>query len=203
MKNNIRALAISFCCMLALLGTFLALKFLSSEDDDKKKSHLTAGTDESVSSISLIKTEIKEIKEIAVKNQDSEFKIEVVDDGDEPNFKLEALEKAGKSPSKDLVKYLAQDLCNFSASKIISENPQDDEKYGLKEPKATIKVSFKDSTSKTLLLGENTSFDSGAYLKIDEEDKIYLISMSDASIFLNTPENYAEVEKEHSDKNSP
>ncbi|MDR1467257.1 MAG: DUF4340 domain-containing protein [Oscillospiraceae bacterium] len=193
MKDNTKILVISFCCAAVLLAGFICLKFLFPEDDNNKDNpNMIPQENETISSVSIIKTEIKNIKEITIKNQTLEFKIESLSESNEPDFRIENLEKNGKKVSKDLVKNLFEEVSNFSANKIVSENLEDFEKYDLKQAKASITINFRDSTSKTLLLGANTAFENGAYLRVDGENKVYVISLGDAGSFSSSPENYSE-----------
>lgn len=62
------------------------------------------------------------------------------------------------------------------AEKIVTEKEDDISVYGFLNPLATVTVSLKDGSKKVLQIGDKTIDSSGNYIKLSDEDKIYIKS---------------------------
>ncbi|MDR3179203.1 MAG: DUF4340 domain-containing protein [Oscillospiraceae bacterium] len=204
MKGFTRVLIISSFSTLLLLFSFLYLKFfVLKEDSDTVSSQST-----SISSVPLTKNDAKDIFEIDIKNELFNFKIKAKSEDEDTDFEIEELEKNGGKVSKDLVKRLFKNFSNFSAIKIVSENSDDLQQYGLdnlEKVRVSTIVKYRDSKEKVFCLGKETVFGDGFFLKIDSDPKVYVISKVDSAMLLSRPESYAEkpkVEKPSSENSS-
>ncbi len=62
------------------------------------------------------------------------------------------------------------------AEKIVTEKEDDVSVYGFSNPLATVTISLKDGSKKELQIGNKTIDSSGNYIKLSDEDKIYIKS---------------------------
>ncbi|MEG0230033.1 MAG: DUF4340 domain-containing protein, partial [Oscillospiraceae bacterium] len=67
-------------------------------------------------------------------------------------------------------------IANLSSQKLIAESTDNITQYGLDNPQTKIKFKFKNEDERTLLIGNISPDDKGAYMKFADDDKIYLSS---------------------------
>ncbi len=84
----------------------------------------------------------------------------------------------------DALYRLENRLKDFLASRILEENTDDLQKYGLDNPKATISFKLNDGTENTLLIGEMTASKVQYYAKDSAREQIYILGSYDVENFL-------------------
>lgn len=186
MKKNIKIL-IAFVAILAIL--IAALIFILSSP--KKNDSETVEPDGSINLSKIFNNEINDIASINIKNSGGEFTISATFENDNIIYNLEPSDPT-KQPSQSIIKTSISELINLIPSKKVEEKTDNLNKYGLDTNLNTIKVNFKDNSSKTLILGNEAPLALGNYLKISEDDSIYLLAKANTEIFTNPKEFYME-----------
>lgn len=78
---------------------------------------------------------------------------------------------------KDKSDSLAYDCSNLVASKTVNSKNNPDSDYGLDKPRATVTISFSDGSKKTIKVGNTVPGVESAYVRIDDQSKIYVVSL--------------------------
>ncbi len=76
---------------------------------------------------------------------------------------------------QDAVTSLTGNLTSLTADKVIDDKATDLKPYGLNDPTLDITVSRKDGKTDELLVGDNTPSDSGAYAKLPNDPRVFLV----------------------------
>ncbi|NLM47562.1 MAG: DUF4340 domain-containing protein [Epulopiscium sp.] len=84
---------------------------------------------------------------------------------------------------QDKVNDLAYSFAVIFAERIVEENPQDLEKYGLKSPVATVKAFFDDGDTREYYLGNKTPEGTTYYLMKKDDPKVYTVWMNHGENF--------------------
>ena len=92
---------------------------------------------------------------------------------------------------KHLKAMLFDTLINLKPTQII-EGAEDLSTYGLTESNAELTITFENNEKIMLFLGDDAPLSKGAYMKISDDSKVYLISQADKEIFLNEQSFYQE-----------
>ncbi len=120
--------------------------------------------------VDVLRLNYDDIVKIQVKSQEDEFVI--LKDKDTISVNGLSDVKTHVENIKSFVK-----ACSYIyAEKIVSTSSEDNKIYGFENPSATIIITLKDGTNKTVYIGDNTLDSSGSYLKLADEDKIYIKS---------------------------
>ncbi|HHT88839.1 MAG TPA: DUF4340 domain-containing protein, partial [Clostridiales bacterium] len=77
--------------------------------------------------------------------------------------------------NKYYVSYLINIIDSIRAERVVNENPEDLSLYGLDSPKAIIKGSQPDGKTVALMIGEKTTAGDGHYVKLENDDTVYLV----------------------------
>ncbi len=76
---------------------------------------------------------------------------------------------------QDAVTSLTGNLTSLTADKVIDDKATDLKPYGLNDPTLDITVSRKDGKTDELLVGDNSPSDSGAYAKLPNDPRVFLV----------------------------
>ena len=153
--------------ILLLLGAFLAVCFMMPGE---KTPQVVENSE--IETVNVFSVDSELVTKISVKSQEEEYYI--TKNGDEWTLSGES----GLNVSKTKMQSLVYVTSSVSATKIISENSQDAEKFGFNVNSSSITVYTRDGNSKTLLIGDTTLDKENVYIKLSDEDTIYLKSAS-------------------------
>ena len=153
--------------ILALVGAFLAVYFVMPGEETPP-----VVENSEIETINVFNVDSDSVTKISVKSQEEEY--DVTKSGDEWILSGES----GLNISKTKLQSLIYVASSVSATKIVSENPQDAEKFGFDESSKSITVYTKDGNQKTILIGDETLDKENVYIKLSDGDTIYLKSAS-------------------------
>ena len=113
---------------------------------------------------------LQEISQVRMTGSQGEYTLE---NTGESNFSIEALGEAPVNETQlDLLLNCVQAP---QVSRVVSQQPEDLEQYGLSEPQAQVEIRYTDDSSLTLLLGGEAPQSAGVYLKTGDGDTVYLM----------------------------
>ncbi len=153
--------------VLALLaGGLIIVKNLPDSEEEQ----IDTPDNQTVEYIDVLRISTDDIIKISVSTQESSYTVSK--DGsnltlsDSQNLKI----------NKQALQSLVSSCSYIYAEKLVTENNEDATLYGFSEPKATISVVLKDGTEKVVQIGKETIDSSGSYIKLADEDKVYIKS---------------------------
>jgi len=186
---------LSSSIFIILLTVFFSLKYILPEK--KEENQVLNQENKTDALIELAKSDIKEIQEIIIKNKDSEFEIIKNLNEDKIEYSVTGLE-TGQEVNQGSAENVFKKFSNFIAKKIVLEKTEDLTQFGLENPRAEIIVNYTEESgkeSKIFFLGADVDFSSDSYLKLKDDDKIYLVSFSEKSVFLSAKKDYVKKEE--------
>jgi len=117
--------------------------------------------------------------------EDEDDKEDKDDAGDKKEVEYEevwvASEPEGMKINQSKIGSITYAVSSLDATKLIEENASDLAQYGLDKP-ATISVKLENNEVKTVEIGNRTPSDSGYYVKLKGESKVYVISSYDGGL---------------------
>lgn len=120
----------------------------------------------------------KAVEEIRIISQDGEVLFAKKQDG------WAMIEPRPYKVDAGTVNSLENRLKDFLASRILEEDSEDLQRYGLDKPTATISFKLDDGTENTLLIGEMTASKVQYYAKDSAREQIYILGSYDVESFL-------------------
>ncbi|MDQ5983339.1 MAG: hypothetical protein RUMPE_00348 [Eubacteriales bacterium SKADARSKE-1] len=173
-----------------ILGLLLGVFFLVVSIPPSKEPNTSSS--ETVNTISpFLENTSYNISSVVVENNSEEFAIEVLNQDGKRVYNIDNSDP-NKTPSQSILQTFMGELINISSIQIVENDTTDLKKYGLEDESAKITVNFADGTNKVFKLGNEAPLSIGYYLRINDENTVYLISKSNAEIFLNNKEFYFE-----------
>lgn len=165
MKKQLKYIIITLCAAVVLgLAAFAASVLIpDSQTGDGESSKLSQ-------TVKIYDKEDTSAVMFTVTNQYGVYELKRKDSG---NFYIEDLE--GFNVSQTYLNSFANTFSSVTAKKLVTEQPEDLSLYGLDEPEASVKAEFSDETL-TLLIGDTEATTNGYYCKLENSDRIYLIS---------------------------
>jgi len=156
MKRSTK-LIIGLAVLAVVIGAYFGVKFLTQEDTPTTEdtSIVLYETDSDVTRI-----QINYDGEEIVLEKGSEWALQ----GDS-EFEL----------NTETIDLMVSDLSQITATRLISEEPEDITQFGLDEPQCTIEFCVNDSVTK-ILIGNYNQNVSGYYVQMDGESPVYLMS---------------------------
>lgn len=85
---------------------------------------------------------------------------------------------------------LLMDCSQIRALQLINEETYDLDSYGLKNPKTTVQIKYKDGTQTTLNIGNNAPMSAGVYVNLANTSRVYLFALDSTDSFENTKFDY-------------
>lgn len=153
--------------ILVLAGAFCAVYFMMPNEEvpqvEEKKETET---------ISVFSCDSDSISKITVKTQDEEYEIS------KSGKDWQITGENGLNISKSKIQSLVYTVSSVSATKIISENPADAEKFGFDDTSSVVTIYTNDGNQKSIIIGDATLDKENAYIKLGDADTIYLKSAS-------------------------
>lgn len=185
MKKQITSIVVGCGIVVVLIVLLILVSSMPSKNDKKE-------TSSSNSSVSILSTVPENISNIEIKNASGEYNIKIENQDDTVVYSVDSLDES-QSLSKDKIDSTINVLSKLGATEVVEENSEDVSKFGLDSPRASVRLTFTDQTEKTLYLGDDAPFNAGTYLKLDDENKIYLITTQSSRVFLNSCNSYVDM----------
>ena len=181
MKSKVKFIIIIAAVLLILCGAMVVLLLTKPADEE------TDSTDDSSSSPTstlLYDKNPRDINTLTITNATSSYKVERVGEGDEAMWTI--FEYLSAPVDGNMIDKLLKSAATMTAQKVASENAADLSIYGLDKPQAEFKAELTDSSKTVIdvLIGNVTPLSSQVYMCFKGENKVYTVSSSDVSCFL-------------------
>lgn len=191
MKKQIKYIIIAGVLLIVLIGALIFMLTLPDQENDSSSTSSDTAT-------TLIEQVSSNIEQITVKNSGGEYTLLVynaqVENSVESNGET-SIETTTETVytmqgyedyfvDKENVDSLAYDCSNLFSSKTINSKNNSDSDYGLDKPRAVVSVRFSDGSTKTVKVGNNAPGDEGVYVRMGDEDKIYLVAVDSVESML-------------------
>ena len=190
MKKQIQNIIIASVILAILLGTF----FLIASLPKSEKSDI-ASSEKTNTFAPFLENNTDNISSVFVENSNGNFTVEISRQDGKPICNIGNIEPNKTSSQSSLQTFMGE-LINISPVQTVESSTTDFKKYGLEKESAKLTVNFADGTNKVFKLGNEAPLSIGYYLRINDESTVYLISTSNAEIFLNNKEFYTEDTKQ-------
>ncbi|MBQ3181235.1 MAG: DUF4340 domain-containing protein, partial [Clostridia bacterium] len=151
--------------VLALLAGGLVLV---KNQPDNEEEHIDKPNNQTVEYIDVLRVSTDDILKISVSTQESSYTVT------KNGSKLTLSDSENIKIDKQALQSLVNSCSYIYAEKLAVEKADDVSLYGFFEPKATISVALKDGVNKVLHIGNQTIDGSGNYIKLSDDDKIYI-----------------------------
>ncbi len=161
-----RNLIILFVVIAALVGGIIAVYKLDTSKEEPTPSETPVSD-----TITVFNVDSDAITKVSVKTEESEYYV-TKSDG-----KLTLSNSAGLRLSENKLQSLIYSCSAVSATKEVSKNPEDAHKYGFDNVTKSVTVHINDGTEKTILIGDMTLDNKNAYIKMADDDAVYLKSI--------------------------
>lgn len=79
---------------------------------------------------------------------------------------------------------IANDAASLEFTKIVSVNGKEDKEFGFEKPRATVKITYEDKSSATVVVGAKAPTNAGVYIKFGTNNAIYLVEETAVDSFL-------------------
>jgi hypothetical protein len=155
---------------LALAALLAALVFLKDKPQEE-----TAENNET-KSIELLKVDKEKIQKVSVKSTKGNYDLKKSGD-------TWTIEGASFKIDQDAVDNILNSLTTITADRLIKENSSELEEYGLKEPEVIVTVELIDGRSKEIQLGNTSPSGESSYIKVKENNNVYLANSYAVSNF--------------------
>ncbi len=190
MNKNLKAV-IACTGILALAGGGYAALMLTDNAPDSQTS--TSDSPIAEKPAPILEGEKTDLVSITAKNQNGGF--EAVssgknDDKGEPVFEVKGLD--GLKQNDTVLTSLLNASSNLVCDSVVAEGEKDLDKYGLKDPMASVSIKLKDG-EKVLLIGSESPQEGETYCMMQGGDTVYLTGTSAVSVFLNRKENFIDL----------
>ena len=102
----------------------------------------------------------------------------------------EVVNDFGKVPSENSIRLFEFTLTSLDSIRTITDKATNIEQYGLEDPVCQVSMALKDGDKKRVRVGKKLLTSTNAYyMKLDDDDSIYVISQFDINNFLMTDAN--------------
>ena len=193
MNGKLQGIIICAVVILCLGGTLLVLNLTgdSNSKDSSNAESSSAVESKEDNSFLIIDSSSDKILGVDVSNEKGKFSI-IKDESGKTLWSVKELK--GLDQSQSLLSNIMDKVIQYKGEKLVEENAEDLNKYGLKNPQAEFTVKFSDNTKRTFLIG-NKAPDDKKYYYITEKDsnKIYLVAKSYINDFLKGKEQYVSI----------
>lgn len=162
-KKLLRNIIIAVAAVGILLGLyFIAVKWEPSPEEEPEATE--------TAQIVVLELNDEDIVSLDITNEKGSYTIKRVDDG----FTIPGLENANLTSASLGSPF--SNLKKLTAKRIIKENSEKIEDYGLDSPAASVTVHLSDGSSRVLKIGDKAPTDDGYYVMTGDSDKLYLVS---------------------------
>ncbi len=160
-----RNIIIFVVAIAVLVGAFIGVYFLIPENEEKPIEE-TSETE----IVSVMEVDSASITKIDIKTKEEEYS--VTKSGDKWHLSNEE----GLKISDSKLQSFSYMCSSISATKIMSEKAEDAEKFGFSDTSNSVTIHLSDGSKKTVLVGDTTLDDANSYIKLSDENTIYLKS---------------------------
>ncbi len=186
LKKQTRTILIASVAALVLAGALVLVTILLRQDNGGSSgstSHIEVDTSE----VLLDKAEVG-IDKVDIHNQDATYTVYY--DKSEDVYRIKGYEDLMMDDeiTKSLTTYAATIT---AAKKVDKKAPLKD--YGLDKPAATATIRYKDGTTATLSVGNQTPTKDGYYVRMDGNEAVYIFEADKATIYTFMPAAYIET----------
>lgn len=160
-----RNLIILLVVIAVLVGAFIGVNMLAPENEEPQ-------VEESLNTetVSVFEADSDTVTKVTVKTPKGEYSVTKSAD------KLNLSNGSGLRISESKLQSLIYSCSAVTASKIMSEVPEDVAKFGFDSVESSVTVELKDGSSKTILIGDATLDNKSGYIKLTDSNTIYLKS---------------------------
>ena len=195
MKKTTKTLIISISSLALLTGAFLGVHFLLPDQSENEDGTSSDAEQSEHTHISLIAHDPADITKMEVKNEKGEFTLlaetpiaNVTNSAGESSQVTESTiytlvgyeDKEMLQGSPDMV---ATDAAAITAEKIVNDGSAKSD-FGFDEPRAVVKVEYKNGDKATVTVGDEAPDNRGTYLMVNDDKNVYLVSSDSTDGFL-------------------
>lgn len=188
---------------LVLMGGGLAALKLTAPNDGADASSLAT---DAVESTALWQSDVANISKINIQLQNEAYEVdrleerEVAEDGTE-TINYEMKEFTDLPVDGILLRTPANCGATMETTKNVEEHASDLDKYGLKNPVSTTRITFDDGTTQEFCVGNESPISGQTYFCMKDSDTVYTVSSMDVAPYIRKPEEYLSktVEEELAD----
>ncbi len=178
MDKKKKTLIIGAVVLVLLVGVLVFL--LLTQDKAKQGGEESSSASTAAETFPLIEENVDNFTSLEVTNQSGSYIMNASGEGEDKTYGIEELKGYPEQDSN--YSYAAETLSTLEAGKKVLDTVEDKAKYGLDEPAATAKVSYKDK-SYTLYLGDQTPDDAnGYYFMMEGDDALYTVKSDVGSL---------------------
>lgn len=185
MKNTTKSLIIAVSSVVVLVGAFLAVYYLVPTQEEEDTGSTTLDSLSSKESdeehYHLMSYSYSDIDKIVVDNSGGEYTLAAVHDDNVQGTAVEDTNKYSIVGFEDLSlkdgnpQMLAEDAASVTASKIVNDGSKKSD-FGFDSPRSVVTVTLTSGQKKTITVGDDAPGGKGAYLRLDGDKSIYLVS---------------------------
>ncbi|MGN1422777.1 MAG: DUF4340 domain-containing protein [Oscillospiraceae bacterium] len=173
--------------VLLVLGAVLLVLLLTKPAEERDTSSADSSSEASTS-VTVTDHERDEVTSLTVRNETGGFTfvrnervVSTTDDDGNVSSSSEyywtSAEMKGLTPNETTVNSFIGNMASFSTKSLVEENAQDLEKYGLKEPLASVTVNFEDGSKAELCFGiKNPASTGSVYFRLNDSNDVHLVS---------------------------
>lgn len=182
MSRQLKTLFIMLAVLVVLGGVF-AFVMISP----KFKGSSSSSTSSSAS-ITLIKTDVSNIKSLYVLNQQGTYTIT------RTASKSWAISGLGTAPIVSTsLESACESAASLSATSLVTKDAANIAQYGLDKPQGTISVTMSDGKEYTYLIGNETPMSDGYYIAAKDSSTVYITSTDVETYFLASPNTFVDM----------
>ena len=185
MKNTTKSLIIAVSSVVVLVGAFLAVYYLvpSQEEDNNSSTTLDSLSSEQSDEehYHLIGYSYSDIDKIVVDNSGGEYTLDAAPNDNVQGTAIEDTNLYSIEGFEDLTlqdgnpQMLAEDATSVTASKIVNDGSKKSD-FGFDSPRSVVTITLTSGEKKTITVGDDAPGGKGAYLMLDGDKNIYLVS---------------------------
>lgn len=186
-SKNFRIILFSVIGIAVLAAVILILSLTAPKDEDGEEDSATEETDDPA--LVLQPEENGEITSIQVENSHGSYAVKKQALEDESEiWVIDGVEIDTDLLDQTSIEALASALTDMTARSLVEENASDLAQYGLDEPQATVKATYENGNSFTLIIGDVVTSGSANYILVDDNPNVYSYYTTYISSFIDNTE---------------
>lgn len=186
LSKTTKTVIIAAAVLLILGAVLLVLMLTKPAEEDNSSAEESSG--EASTAITVTDHERDDVTSVTVHNASGEFTftrnervVSTTDDDGNVSSSSEyywiSEEMKGLTPNDTTVNAFIKNMAAFETKSLVEENAEDLEKYGLKDPEASVEVNFDDGTKAELCFGiQNPASTTSAYFRFRDSTDVHLVS---------------------------
>lgn len=155
-----------------IASLIVAVIFVNKIPDDKQNEEIVSTGEQTTENnyIDVLRVEMNDITNINVKTENEEYSISKIGDD------IILSNSQGLKIARDKLNMLFNSCSYVFAESIASSKKEDASVYGFDAPRATVTVTLKNGNERKICIGKESVDKKGSYIKVDNDDNIYLRS---------------------------